>query len=442
MKIFYAFLILFLFQNCSFDNKTGIWKNENSSITKKDKNLFEEFETLSSTNKLFSQTIVADPKFELDLKNPIINSEWNDISYNKTNNLKNFSFKGSNKVLFKSKKLTKYKINDHVLFKDNHLITSDLKGNLIVFSINQNEVIIKFNFYKKKHKKIEKYLNLIIENNTIYVSDNIGYLYAFNFKENKLLWAKNYKIPFRGNLKLSNNYLIASNQNNNLYFLNKINGKVLRSIPTEETVIKNKFKNNLALNGDLLLFLNTFGSLYAINPKSLKILWFINLKQSADLNPSNLFIGNEVVIKDDKAVISSNQFTYVININTGLILYKKNFSTLIKPIIIEKYIFLVTKNNFLIAMNLVDGNILFSSDINQNIANFLDIKKSNALIENFYILNNKIYILLKNSYFLKFSEAGILEEVEKLSSKINSKPIFIDGSMLYLNNKNKLIVID
>ena len=46
MKIFYAFLILSLFQNCSFDNKTGIWKNENSSITKKDKNLFEEFETM------------------------------------------------------------------------------------------------------------------------------------------------------------------------------------------------------------------------------------------------------------------------------------------------------------------------------------------------------------------------------------------------------------
>ena len=29
MKFFYALIILILFQNCSFDNKTGIWKNDN-----------------------------------------------------------------------------------------------------------------------------------------------------------------------------------------------------------------------------------------------------------------------------------------------------------------------------------------------------------------------------------------------------------------------------
>ena len=32
---------------------------------------------------------------------------------------------------------------------------------------------------------------MIIENNTIYVSDNIGNLYAYDFVKNKVLWAKN-----------------------------------------------------------------------------------------------------------------------------------------------------------------------------------------------------------------------------------------------------------
>ena len=35
--------------------------------------------------------------------------------------------------------------------------------------------INKFNFYKKKYKKIKKNLNLIVENNIIYVSDNLGF---------------------------------------------------------------------------------------------------------------------------------------------------------------------------------------------------------------------------------------------------------------------------
>ena len=50
----------------------------------------------------------------------------------------------------------------------------------------------------------------IVEKNIIYVGDNLGYLYALDYKNQKLLWAKDYKVPFRSNLKiLKNNLLIA-----------------------------------------------------------------------------------------------------------------------------------------------------------------------------------------------------------------------------------------
>ena len=43
-----------------------------------------------------------------------------------------------------------------------------------------------------------------------------------------------------------------------------------------------------------LYFLNTYGSLYSIDTRSTKLKWFININQSLDINPSNLFIGQEV----------------------------------------------------------------------------------------------------------------------------------------------------
>ena len=46
MKLFYVLVILIIFQSCSFDNKTGIWKNENS-ISNKDNDLFNEFKKIS-----------------------------------------------------------------------------------------------------------------------------------------------------------------------------------------------------------------------------------------------------------------------------------------------------------------------------------------------------------------------------------------------------------
>ena len=66
----------------------------------------------------------------------------------------------------------------------------------------------------------------------------------------EVIWAKNYKVPFRSNLKIIDDKLIASNQNNNLYFFDKNNGEVIKFIPTEETTVKNQFVNNLSITDE------------------------------------------------------------------------------------------------------------------------------------------------------------------------------------------------
>ena len=66
-------------------------------------------------------------------------------------------------------------------------------------------------------------------------------------------------------------------------------GDVIKLFPTEEILVKNEFKNNLSTNKSISFFLNTYGSLYSIDNNNFKINWFVNLNQSSDLNPSNLF---------------------------------------------------------------------------------------------------------------------------------------------------------
>ena len=59
-----------------------------------------------------------------------------------------------------------------------------------------------------------------------------------------------------------------------------------------------------------------------------------------------------------------------------------------------------------------------------------------------FILNNNIYLFLKNSYFLQFDIRGNLENIKKLPKKKLSNLTFIDGNMLYLNTKGKLAILD
>jgi outer membrane protein assembly factor BamB len=441
MKFLFILIILIFIQGCSFDNKTGIWKNE-SNTSKNKKNQYSEFETLITTKEVYKDIKPIKNGFKFKLGNKIENTQWKDVFYNGSNNSKNFKYKDLNQQIFKSKKTTRNKINDRILFIQDNMIITDDKGNIIIFAINNNKIYKKFNFYKKTYKNIKKKLNLVVDNNIIYVSDNIGFLYAYDFENNKIIWAKNYKIPFRSNLKIYGNKLIAANQNNSLFSFNIQNGEILKTIPTEETTVKNYFINNLAINKDSLFFLNTYGSLYAIDKLTMKVKWFINLNQSSDLNLSNLFIGNQIVNDKNKIVISSNDYLYVLEASNGSLLHKKNFSTLLKPIINNNYLFLISKNNLLISINLNTGNIIYSYDINKKIAEFLNTKEKSVEFKDLMIVNNKLFVFLKNSYVLKFNINGVLEKIDKLPSKLNSHPIIVENSILFLDYKNKISIVD
>ncbi len=440
MRFIIIFLILIFLHNCSFDNKSGIWNNENE-ITKIDKE-FNKYEDLISSNESYNQIVNIDPQFKFSLKSQIKNLEWNEIFYNKENNQGNFKYQNLNKLIFKSKKISKNKVSQNFLYENDNIITSDDRGNLIIFSIEKNKILKKFNFYKKRYKGFKKTLNIIVEKNVIYVSDNIGFLYSYDYVKEKLKWAKNYKIPFRSNIKISKNTVIASNQNNTLYFFNKDNGEIIKIIPTEEVVLKNRFISNLSRNEEDLFFLNTYGSLYSINLSNMSMNWFINLNQSLDLSPSNLFFGSKIIFYKNRIIVTSNQFLYILNASNGSVIYKKNYSSSISPVAVDEYLFTVSKNNLLIANDLNTGEIIFSYDINEKIANHLGQKKKIVYYKELVIADDKILVFLKNSYLLEFKINGELNRIKKLPSKINSLPIFIDEKILYIDKKNKLSIIN
>ncbi len=441
MKIFFIYLFFILFNNCSFDNKSGIWKNENN-IDKNQNDTLRQFKNVSSSIDPFTEIIEIKNNYEFKISEKINPISWKQIYLNQNNNLNNFEYNNLNELIFKSKKISKYKVSDHILYEDGNIINSDLKGNINIFSVSNNKILTKYNFYKNKYKKIKKKLNMIIENNIIYVADNFGYLYAYNYLDEKLLWAKNYKIPFRSNLKIYENIIFVANQNNNIFFFDKLSGEILKQIPTEETIVKNNFINSLSLNKENIFFLNTYGSLYSIDIKSKRVNWYLNLNQSLDVNPSNIFYGSQLLNYGDKIIVSSNQYLYVIDINSGSIIIKKNFPILINPLIINNIIFLVSKKNFLIAFDLNKKEIIYSYDINKKISDFLKIKRKNVDLKNIMMANGKLLLFLQNSHTLVFDIRGSLEKVNKLPAKMITFPILIENKILFLDKKNKLIIVN
>jgi len=438
MKILYVLIALIFLKSCSFDNKTGIWNSEQSISKKND--IYKEFKTFTLKEEQFNEIIPFNKNFNFKLSEVSSNINWNDPYYGQGNNLDNFLINGLDNISLKSKKLTRNNLNQFLLHDENNLIINDNKGNVIVYSIIDKEIISKFNFYKKKYKKFDKKLNLLVENKIIYINDNIGYFYAYDYKNNKIIWAKNLNIPLRSNIKIYKDNLFLSNQDNSLLVFDKRNGNLIKEIPTEETILKNQFINNISSSKSNILFLNSYGSLYSIDIEDLKLNWFLNLNQSFETNSRNIFDGIEVISHKDTIIISSNYVTFIINANSGNILRKFNFSSKIAPIINNNLALFFTKNNLLIAVNLKNNQIIYSYNVIDQLNENVKFKKNINFIKMF--LANDQILLISNSHVLKFDINGKFKSFTKLSNKMNSQPIIVNKSILYLNNRNKLIVLN
>ena len=442
MKIIYYILVIIFLQSCSFDNKSGIWKNSSEEEKKVNKNFKDFKKIVLESENFFNRTVELDKEFNFSLSSLSIPNKWNDFFYGNNNVNANFAYSDKNELIIQSTKLSRKNIDSNILFDSNLLLSSDSQGKIILYSLKKKKILYKYNFYKKKYNKFKKKLYYILKDGLLYVSDNIGYLYVYNYLENNIIWAKKFDAPFRSNLKINNKNIFLADENNNLFIINSLNGNILRKIPSEEVLVKNNFINNLSLGKNNLFFLNTFGTLYSIDTNSLQVNWFINVNSSIESNLEKLFYSNEIKVLKDNLIITTNNILQVLDSNNGSTKFKIPINSQIPPVVNSDYIFIITKNNYLVSIQISSGKIIYSYEISQLISNFLKSKKAKINIRLIRLINNQLFIFLENDFVVKLSINGVLQDIFKLQKKMNSNPIFIENSLIYLNNKNKIIILN
>ena len=454
MKSLLLVLVTIVVTACSFDNKTGIWKD--ATNTPADNQIPESIERDNSVTR-YEKIFVENEFFNEEIENLNLANTKIDVSIKVTswpeqyaipnNNISNFSYNDNKKLLAKSSKLSKslsnknYTNKNYVFYKNN-IISYDQKGTIFIYSLSLKKKIFKYNFYKKNFKNYQKEIYLIINDNILYAADNLGYIYALNLNNKNIIWAKNYGIPFRSNLKFANSQIFLANQDNVIYSINAKTGDKNWQFATTLTFLKSDFKNNIAL--DLirtnLFFLNTSGELYSINYSNPKINWVLNFKNTSLAGDTELFLSHPIVIKNNNLIISTEKA--ILNYDIISAQRKWNFSSepIIKPIVTLNYTYVVLKNDLLICLNNINGEVVWSKNIFRNIGNKKINKKFNSIID-FKIVNDKINIYFTSGYLLSFNfNNGKLNYSSKISKNgINTKIFFLNNNMYIVDNNNRLL---
>ena len=437
---FFLIVSLIHLSSCSFDSKTGIWKEHNKKIIEKLKSE-KTTEKILKGRKTFDQEITSEDIVILSEKKE--NIDWLEDNLTESNNVPHLNYQNNKNRIFKSKKIGKNKHtikstnSEPLVFREN-IFFNDLNGNIYKYSLNTRRLLWKFNFYKKRFKNVPIKINFKIITDNLIVSDSLGYFYSINLNTGKLIWAKNQGIPFTSEIKSYDEKIFLINQDNKFYIFEKKNGKKILDFETFPVILKKNNKQTLALDSRYnLYFVTSAGQVFSLNHQNYKINWLNNIKGSRSSDEFGLFYSSAIVVKDDSVYLSSSQSTISINSLEGKINWEIPFGTRIKPIISNRFIFLISEKGFILNADLRTGKIVWSKKLFTS--KEINLKKMGE-VTSLLLISDQLFFTTKNGYFFFVNyKNGEVINYAKVAKGFYSKPSVANGK-IYIIDKGMRVL--
>ena len=151
-KLISLLLLLIVLSNCSFDNKTGIWKDSSENVisknikdirkSNKNKNIKSvKLEDIFTERKIFEEEKIPNLSFKILIDKSEKNFDWQQQYSNLNNNIYNIYFFNKNNLIYKSKKLGKKSTFQSVI-SNKVIIFSDRAGFISAFSLDKKKINI------------------------------------------------------------------------------------------------------------------------------------------------------------------------------------------------------------------------------------------------------------------------------------------------------------
>ena len=427
-KVLLSVLILLILNNCSASKKVGFWNKD-------DKNQ----QQIENNKTILTKQIRLEEEFNSNLYVKISNGKLNQNSLNDQNDTGELTYEG---VLEKIGKYNFSKFNDFdfispsPLFYNNNLVFYDNKGEITLYDENQ-KTLWKNNFYNKSEKKIKPRLNFALKDDILIVTDDVAKYYAINIDTGELLWTKTNIVPFNSNIKIKNDVFYVVDYKNILRSISIKDGSEIWNLKTEESLTKSNTKISIALDDKNIYFNNSIGDITAVNIKSGQLVWQLPTQNNNISQNAFQLSNSELVINENTIFFSNNKNEfYSIDSATGLINWKTEISSDLKPVVIGKLIITISEKGYLYIIDKKSGNIIRINDLYKN---YKDKKRNQITPTGFFVALNKIYLTNSDGKLIivNSNEGNILNVVKVSGGKILQP--FINENNLFLISNGSII---
>ena len=424
----YFYLIIFLFLlDCSLNPNSKFWTKEKKILVDKSSTkvlLKTEKNSLSEFNQKFKISLPKNLKVNT-------NKQLNDDGFiNFDANLEKMS-----KYNFKTIKSFS-NFEPEILIDKNHLFYFDSNGSIIKFDNNSN-VVWRQNHYSKQDKKLQPVLFFGKSGEDLFIADSIANYYVINKNTGTLKWKKKHSSSFNSQIKIFENKALVIDMENQLRCFSLETGDLLWSVKTQQSLLRSQKKQSLILNNGKVFFSNSIGDVTAVNILNGNIIWQTPTQSNVTFG-NTYFLKLSDIVSDENSIFVSNNNTqfFSIDLLSGAINWKQDFSSELRPAIIGDYLVTISDNGLLVVMNKETGQIIRINDLFKNIK---EKRKKNYQPIGFLIGKFNVYVSTNNGRILvvNFKE-GKIEKTLKLDSNKLQRPVYFNKS-LYIAKDNSII---
>ena len=425
-KLIYIIFIFIL--SCSLNSNSAFWsKSEKLKTDKKISKIL--FQDLKPNENEFNPKL----KVNLPIKNMSINYNFNN------NGFTTEQIAGENFSKYKFSKIENFSgFEPEILVDKENIYFFDDKGSIIKFNKN-SKLQWKKNYYSKSDKKNNPILFLASENNNLFIADTNANYYLLNKDNGNLKWKKKHSSSFNSQIKIKDDKIFIVDMENTLRCFSINNGEILWSAPTELTVVSSQKKQSLVLVKNLVIFTNSIGDLTAVDSNNGEIIWQTPTQVLG--GSQHITLRNSEIVSDGESIFISNNNNefFALDIRTGVIKWKQQINSEIRPVVVSNYIITISNEGLLVIINKNDGNIL---RINNILKNMKKKKRKEYYPVGFVISDNKVYLTTLNGrlFIINFSDASIYK-ILKLDKEKLQTPVYFNKE-LYIAKDNSIIRIN
>ncbi len=425
-KYFYLIIFLFLI-DCSLNPNSKFWTKEKKILVDKSSTTVLIKTNKQSLNEFNQNFKISLPKnLRIDTNQKLNNDGFINFDVN---------LEKMSKYNFKTIKSFS-NFEPEILIDKNHIFFFDSIGSIIKFD-NNSKIIWKQNHYSKQDKKLQPILFFGKSGEDLFVADSIANYYVINKDTGKLKWKKKHSSSFNSQIKIFKNKALIIDMENQLRCFSLETGDLIWSAKTQQSLLRSQKKQSLILDDDKVYFINSIGDVTAVNISSGKIIWQTPTQSNVSFG-NTYFLKSSDIVSDKKSIFVSNnnnQF-FSIDLLSGTINWKHDFSSELRPAIISDYIVTISDDVLLIVMNKQTGQIIRINDLLKNVK---ENRKKNYQPIGFLVGKFYIYVSTNNGRILvvNFKE-GKIEKTLKLDNNKLQRPVYFNKS-LYIAKDNSII---